>query len=245
MSTPGYYKVDHGALSVSGSTQTGGPLTAPPEYSVTRVMQQTPVGWMPMFWGDLESTERGLSARFWEATARHRKDFQSLGFIAVGFKKLTRILNPLHRDNGGVNYLDTTRSHFGQLIYNRTCVALPLDADKEQVTIVFTAVFERGNVSYTNNNSPFGSLPHHDVFRLSSDDVGLMYRKFAEHLKSRTEPPRRFPDDDSLRRWFDANQMEIFEDRVQRGIFIRMSDGEVETVRKKLPPPLPEGPDAA
>lgn len=245
MSTPGYYKVNHSALSVSGLAQLRGLLRVPLAYLATRVMQPTPVGWMPTLWADLEAAESDLSVRFWEATARHRQDLRNLGFAALCYKRLTRILNPQHRDNGGVNYLDKTRSHFGQLIYNRTHVAPPVDIDKEQVTIVFTAIFERGSVSYTNNKTPFESLPHHRVVRLPSDDVPLMYQQFVNHLKDSGKSPRHFPDDGSLRRWFDENQVEVFEDRVERNVFIKMSDAEVEIARRKLPPPLPKGPDAA
>jgi hypothetical protein len=240
MNTPGYYKVNYRAISLGGLARMRGLLRSPLAYLITRFKRPTATAWMPTLWTELECSKQDLSERFWTSTVRQRQAFASLGFSELGFKKLKRILNPLHRDNGGINYLDATRSHFGQLIYNRTHVPAPVEADKEQVTIAFAAVFQQGTLSYTNDKSPFDPLPQHEIVRHPSDDVGSLYHEFLERLKRRPEAPRRFPDVDSLRRWFDSNQLEVFEDRVQRGLFIKMSDAEVEVARRKLPPPLPE-----
>jgi hypothetical protein len=69
-----------------------------------------------------------------------------------------------------------------------------------------------------------------------------MYDKFQKRLSKCSETPRRFPDDDSLRQWFDSKQLRFFEEQVRRGVFVRMTDDEVEVARRKLPPPLPPQP---
>jgi hypothetical protein len=200
---------------------------------------------MPALWAELECARQELSERFWAATARHRQAFAKLGFSELGFKKVKRLLNPLYRDSGGVNYLDGSRSHFGQMIYQKTHVPAPVGTDREHITISFTAIYDQGILSCVNNRSPFDSLPHHEVVRHPSDDVEEVYREFLKLIKRRPKTPRRFADDDSLRRWFDANQQEVFQDRVRRGLFIKMTDAEIEVARRRLPPPLPKGGSAA
>ena len=100
-------------------------------------------------------------------------------------------------------------------------------------------------LSYTNSKSPLDRVPQHDVVTRTSDDVRALYLGFKQHLAQHAEQPRRFPDKDSLRCWFDSNQIEVFEYRVRNGLFIRMSDREVEAARRKMPPPLPGGSNAA
>jgi len=217
-----------------------GVLRAPLAYLITRCKRPTATAWMPQTWADLECREQELSERFFQAISPHREAFQRLGFTELGFKKLKRVLNPNHRDDGGINYLDNTRCHFGQLIYNRSHVPPPVSTEREQVVIAFTAVFERGTLSFTNNTkTPLGSVPHHDVVRILSCDEAVIYQRFVEHLKCYNEQPRCFPNLQSLQNWFDANATEVFEYRVRRGLFIRMSDDEVAAARRKLPPPLP------
>jgi hypothetical protein len=105
--------------------------------------------------------------------------------------------------------------------------------------IVFTAIFNNETLSCTNFKTPFDPLPNHKVIRTESHDVALIHENFAQQLKERTEKPRYFPDLQSLQTWFDSNGLEVFEDRVRRGWFIRMSDYEVMVARRKLPPPIP------
>jgi hypothetical protein len=162
-----------------------------------------------------------------------------LGFSELGFKKLGRILTPNYRDGGGINYLDASRCHFGQITYTKVHAPPPLDVDRESLVIAFTAVFEHGAMSCTNKTkTPYDSVPHHKVVRIPSKDVASIYQRFVELLKQRGEQPRRFPDLQSLKTWFDSNAREVFEDRVSRGLYILMSDDEVAAAQRKLPPPL-------
>jgi len=244
MNAPGYYKVNYRGLSLAEVARMRGPFRLPLTYLITRFKKPTPSAWMPTTWADLECEKPDLSERFWQATVRHRGEFARLGFTELGLKNLKRVLNPGHRDDGGINYLDASRCHFGQLIYNRAHVPAPVDVERETITISFTAVFEQGLLSYTNNKPSFDSLPQHEVVRIASNDVTSMYQSFLLRLTQLHEAPRRFLNDDSLRRWFDSNQLETFEARVRKGLFVRMSEDEVEAAKRKLPPPLPKGPNA-
>jgi hypothetical protein len=240
MYSPDYYKTSYRALSLRGVARMRGILSLPLVYLITRFKKPTPTAWMPQTWADLECGERELSERFFHATSLHRGAFKRLGFTELGFKKLKRVLNPNHRDGGGINYLDSSRCHYGQVIYNRLHVPPPVSTDREHVVIAFTAAFREGVLSYTNKaKTPFDSVPRHTVVRLQSDDTAALYQRFVEHLKQLNEPPRCFPDLPSLQAWFDSDAMEVFEYRVRQRLFIRMSDDEAAAALRKLPPPLP------
>lgn len=236
MTTPGYYKANPRAVSIRGLTRKWGLFGLPLTFLITRFMRSSPAGWMPSLWKDLECTKADLSDRFWQTTARQRQDFAALGFNDVGLKKAKEFFNPLIRDHGGINYLDPSRSYLGQLIYNRVSAPRSILGERENLSIAFTAAFGTQSLSYTNNKSPFDSLPQHEVVRVQSNDVRRIYQAFTEHLARRSELPQHFEDDASLRAWFDTNQIEVFEFRVRKGLFVKMTDAEVEAARRKLPP---------
>ncbi|HEV2328497.1 MAG TPA: hypothetical protein VGY56_06890 [Verrucomicrobiae bacterium] len=208
---PGYYKVSFRANP--------------------KLTKSIPIGWMPGTWAVLERAEQELSEFFQKAAAPYREKFKGLGFIEQGFKKLKGVLNPNHRDDGGINYLDGSRRHFGQLIYNRSFIQ---HAEREHVIIAFTAVFDSEIVSCTNRMAPSDDSPrNHKVLRIESNDVEFLYQKFVERLGLKTNQPHRFDDLSALQKWYDANQTEIFEDKVRRGLWVRMSNYEAEKVRRK------------
>lgn len=193
-----------------------------------------PFGWMPGLWADLECSEQELSEGFRSATATHREQFKALGFAEQGFKKLKQILNPNSRDRGGVNYLDASRCHFGQLIYSKALIPSQR-LEKVGVVIAFTAVFATEILSCTNNaNATFNNLPTHKVIRMQSNDVKLIYQRFLDELRKLPKQPRCFNDLNALRAWFDSNALDIFEDNVRRGIWVRMSDYEVEVAKRRM-----------
>jgi hypothetical protein len=210
---PGYYKVSSRAHP--------------------QLTESIPTGWMPNTWAELECPERELSEAFHKATASYREKFKQLGFIGQGFKKLTRVLNPNARDMGGINYLDGSRCHFGQIIYNRSQVPSQ-PSEKETVVIAFTAVFPSEVFSCTNHVDFLEPVPNTTVIRLKSDDAGYIHEQFITLLKQRTDTPRHFPDQPSIQAWFDSNMLTIFEYRVRRGAWVRMSDYEVEKARLQL-----------
>jgi hypothetical protein len=210
---PGYYKVSFRAHP--------------------KLTKSIPSAWMPASWSELECREQDLSEAFRKATAGYRETFQRLGFVEFGFKKLKGVLNPNSRDGGGINYLDSTRCHFGQIIYNRAYMP-SMHSEKENVVVAFTAVFPVEDFSCTNHVDFLEPVPNKNVIRLKSNDAAFIYEKFLEHLKGRTDSPRQFPDLQSLQAWFDSNTRATFEFRVRRGAWVRMSDYEVEKARKQI-----------
>ena len=226
-------------LVATSSADKSSPAPVPGYYkvsfrSVPGLKNSIPIGWAPGTWAELECRKDTLSDSFHKATNGHREKFKKLGFAEVGFKKLKDVLNPNHRDDGGVNFLDDSRRYYGQIIYNRTFFP-SLKKEKEKVIIAFTAVFQNAVFSCTNNLQKLVEpLPHHKVVRIESEDVELLYQKFIERLKEYPEPPREFADLPSLQSWYDSNQIGLFEDKVRKKLWIRMSDFEVEAARRKL-----------
>jgi hypothetical protein len=211
----------------------------PGYYKVTfranpKLKKSVPTVWMPSTWADLECPGEELSEAFHIATVTYRNKFKQLGFTERGFKKVKRSLVAGVRDNGGINYLDGNGCQYGQLIYNRVYVPSK-KAEVENVIIAFTTIIQNEVLSCTNNLSKIGDeLPNHTVIRMESDDVAFIHQQFVEHLQRRVNQPRCFSDLPALQAWFDANQLEIFEDKVRRGLWVRMNDHEVAAVRRKL-----------
>jgi hypothetical protein len=237
---PGYYKVTAQKLSFSGLVRMRGLLRAPLAYLITRFKRINTFAWAPSTWADLQCEAQTLSSRFHKITAFPRQEFKRLGFAELGFSKQKQNLNRTHLDDGGVHYLDSSRTHCGGLFYVKSHVPPPVSKDKEIVVISFVAVFSDGLLNCTNFQSPFDEPPQYEVVRVRSDDVETVYRCFLEHLGRRKETARGFPDDASFCHWFDANQREILDYRVRTGMFVKMSDIEVDAARLRLPPPLPK-----
>ena len=241
--TPGYYKTNYRALRLRELFRWYGWQRGFTVWLKTRSMRPTRSGWwMPGLWAVNECKQEDLSPDFWQATKPHRRDFEQLGFVACGYSKVTKTLNPRIRDPGGIFYLDPTRRHFGQLIYLRH-YRPSRRAEINEIVIAFTAVFEHRSLSCTNRRKSFDSPDAGEVIRLDSYDVPLIYRRFREELQRRPDSPRAFPDLESLRQWFDARQLKHFEDRVRRRLFIPMTNPEIAAARAALqsagPPPLP------
>jgi len=212
-------------------------------YLFSRFRKPRVYTWEPSLSADTECIKEELSARFWEATAGNRQEFRSLGFSERGFKKLRNNLNRSYRDDGCIDYVNRDQTHYGKLHYIRSHVS----ADRETLVISFSAVFPAGVVTHTNTNATalFEGLPEDVVVRHPSvHDATVIYDAFLKDLERRTEKPRRFDDEEAFRRWSDARQIEIFQMRVASGLFLKMTDDEVEAARRKLPPqalppPLP------
>jgi hypothetical protein len=62
----------------------------------------------------------------------------------------------------------------------------------------------------------------------------VIYEAFRQQLKEHGQQPRRFPDLQSLKDWFDSNALELLQHLVRQGVFISMSEKEVEAARSKL-----------
>jgi len=208
---PGYYKVS---------------FRAHPKLTTS-----IPIGWIPNAWAELACAESELSNAFRKAVAVHREKFTQLGFAELGFKRLTRVLNPNSRDTGGINFLGGSGRHFGQIIYNRSFFP-KVGSEVETVTIAFTAVFANETFSCTNHVEYLEPVPNQNVIRFKSDDAEFLHEQFVRHLSQHTDLPRQFVDLASVQAWFDANARETFEYRVRRGSWVRMSDYEVEKARR-------------
>ncbi len=214
------------------------PKTVPGYYKVSfrdesDLEKSIPIGWMPNLWADLECEEQCLSDQFRQMTAKYRLKFATLGFAEQGFKKVGRILNRNFRDTGGINYLDASRRYFGQLIYNRSYLP-SLQSEKESVIISITAVFATEAFSYTNQPDFLGPVPNHEVTRIPSDDVAVLFEQFEQRIRQRLDVPRHFPDLRSLQTWFDSTAWNVLEHRVRQGTWVRMSEFEVESARRKM-----------
>jgi hypothetical protein len=225
MYLPGYYRTNYRALRFRELIRMFGWFRLPFTYFKTRIMPPSNPVWMPGLWAENECEKEDLSGRFWQITDTYQQEFRRLGFKEVGFSKLTCHLNPTYPDNGGIRYLDESCCYFALLLYTR------VNADCELITVALTVAFERGTLSYTNSKNAFDPLPHQKVVRLSSASPEPMYQRLREATGRRAERPRHFPDLESLKKWFDEMQDAAFQERAQRRLFLRMSDGEAEAAR--------------
>lgn len=186
----------------------------------------------------------GLSPRFWEATLAQRSTFERLGFACCFYSRLKGNLNPSYLDEGAVTYLHPDRSSIGTLVYSRIQVTSPLHLLRETTVVGFTAAFATGSLSFTNSKKRINSLPGRQTVFVQSDDPGKIYERFVSRLRGLPHAPRVFTGCNEVRQWLDACRLESFEAGVARGLYVRMTDGEVEDARRKmhskLPPPVPK-----
>lgn len=212
---------------------------------MTRFKLPTPgVGvWFPSLWAGNECKQEELSEEFWLATKPHRKDFEELGFTQCRLAK-NKTLNPRIRESGVIGYLDSTRRYFGQMHYIK--VLRGGNRHVNEIHIRFTAMFETGSVTCTNNKKYFDTFEESDVTNVDSFDVKFIYQQFLQRIQRRNDAPRTFPDLESLRQWFDARQLRMFEEYVRRRLFLPMTDAEVAAAQERLrsgaPPVLPSTP---
>jgi hypothetical protein len=204
-----------------------------PAYLQTRFKHPDHGGWMPGLWADLECRQEDLSEYIWQATKPHRLDLEKLGFTVCRYLKPTKSLNPNLRDSGGISYLDSTRRFFAQVLYHRMFIPAA-GTIQNSLIITFTAVYENGTLSCTNNRKAFAPLEDSLVIRMNSYDVGQVYHEFQSQVQRRTGQPREFPTLESLRRWFDDKQVRTFEKRVRRRLFVPMSEQQVQAAKNRL-----------
>lgn len=233
MYTPGYYKTNYRALRFRELRRMHGLTRAFKSYWITRFMRPSAGFWMPGLWADTECKKEDLSDQFWQAAKPHCQDFERLGFTECRYSKITKTLNPWHRDSGGIIYLDPTRRSFGQFLYTRLYHPAT-GREINRILVAFTAAFQRGSLSCASNSPAFDSPDENEVIRIDSERVIDIYQEFQRRLQKRGETPRSFPDFDSLREWFDARQVRRFEEHVRRGLFTPMNDQEVAYAQAAL-----------
>lgn len=233
MPAPGYYKTSYRALRLREMVRWFGLKHGLRNYLKSRFATSSTGGsWMPGLWTSSECKAEDLSEEFRKATKPHRKNFEQAGFAQCRLAK-SKSLNPRLRDSGSVFYLDSTRRYFGQIIFLRQNYP-SLGRETNEIQIAVTAVFEDRSFTCTNAKKTFDPLPETEVLRLNSYDVNFIYRKFLEALQQHNQSPRQFTDLQSLRQWFDARQQKAFEERVRRGLFVRMTDQEVAAAKARL-----------
>src|SRR5262245_47355209 len=184
----GYYRSNYSALTVRELIRMGGLLRFPFDYFARRSMRPGYPVWMPGLWGEQECAEADLSERFWEAVRPYCEEWERLGFTRFGYSKIVRHLNPNYRDNGGISYLDRTRSHFGRLLYTRVYTPPPIDRDREDIVLVFSVVFENENWTSTNNSTFFDPPVGERVFRVFKADPRLIYERLVREISGKTVP---------------------------------------------------------
>jgi hypothetical protein len=192
--------------------------------------------WMPSSCTETDCRAEELSPGFWEATQSQREAFERLGFAPCLCSKLRRNLNPTYLDEGSITYLHSGQSHVGTLVYGKLHVPVPLNQIREIVAVGFTAVFETGSLSFTNSKDRFDPPPGRQTVLTHSGNPTAIYERFVAHLKNQSRPPRVFAGCDALREWLDECWLESFEARVARGLYVRMTDAEVERARQRMRP---------
>jgi hypothetical protein len=157
-----------------------------------------------------------------------------LGFTTCFHSKLTRNLNPMYLDEGGITYLHTAKAHVGTLVFARLKVPAPINAIRETTVVGMTAAFETGSLSFTNSRNRFDPLSGREAVLVKADDPAVIYDRFVSYLSRRPQPPRVFAGCDAVRQWLDECRLESFEARVARGLFVRMTDEEVAQARQMM-----------
>jgi hypothetical protein len=243
MPAPGYYKTNYRALRFSELLRMYGWLRAPWLYLVSRRMRPSSVTWFPGLWSETECRRVDLSDDFWRATESYRKGFGQLGFIEIGFQNHPKNLHRFVRDTGGIRYWNADHTCFGQLIYHR--IYHPNKrVEIIEVIIAFTAVFDDGTFfACTNTKKAFDALAENEVVRLNSNDPVFIHKQFQKHLQRQRRKPRAFADVETLRHWYDERQQKAFEIRVNRRLFLPMTEQEIAAARAKFEgkaqPPIP------
>jgi len=171
---PGYYKTNYRGLRFREFVRMYGLPQAFTGYLKSRFMRPAGGTWMPSLWADMECKQEDLSGFFVQATKPHRQDFERLGFTPCGFQKLGKVVDPAVRESCGITYLDSTRSHFGQLLYHRL-YSQSERREINQIVIAFTASFEDGRLSCTNHKQAFDTPKGNEVIRLPSYDVAFIH----------------------------------------------------------------------
>lgn len=233
MPAAGYYKTSHRALRLGEMVRRFGWWRGLKAYWKARSSATSTGGtWMPGSWAETECRSEDLSEEFRLATKPHQKSFEELGFNRVRFFKV-KSLHSTIRDSGGATYLDPTGCHVGTLHFMRVFRRAQGRLVNE-IVISFAAAFETGLLSCSNRKRLFDMVPPTERVYVNSYNAKIVYEKFLEVLRRHQDAPRRFPDVPSLRQWFDERQIKAFEERVQRGLFVPMSDEEVAAAKAKF-----------
>lgn len=236
MAEPGFYKSNYRALSIRELVRWRGVLKLPLAFILTRfVMRPTGGVWMPSLSADLECTIEELPPQFLARTESQRTAIESLGFVPCFYAKLRRNINARMLETGSVTYLHSGGSYMGIIISGTVQTPPPVNRIKEYVHVVFTAVIDDKVESFSNATQRFDlSVEGRSTF-VNSNDVGVIYQRFVHCIASRRPATRVFTGCEDLREWLDEMRLKGFEAKVKRGLFVRMTDAEVEQARLRMP----------
>jgi len=240
---PGFYKVNPKAISIKELIRRHGIWRFPILYFLTRFRRIESAGhWMPQLWADLECDRQALSEQFWQRTTKQREAIEKLGFVSCGFSRLKNelSLNRLNVDNGKVTYIHKNNIHISLVLYHKTRIPEPVNKEKEEIVVAFSAAFPIGSLSCSNARGGFEPNPDEQVTRNYTDDVFALYETFLNALKQKSAQPLTFSTPEQMRQLFDERLIKRFENRVKRGLFVKMTDEEIAEARRKIPPPLPK-----
>jgi hypothetical protein len=247
MPTPGYYKTNTRAANIRELIRMRGLLQLPLTFIFTKfVVRPTGGVWMPSLCAETDCAADELTPEFWRATERHRAVFERLGFKLCFHSKLKRNLIASSLDNGAATYLHSNQSHVATLVYAKHQLPPPLNKIREHVTVAFIVAYENNSVAFTGTKAHFDPIPGHKTVLVKNSDPSVVHDRFLSHVQRKPEAPRTFNDCNALRAWTDENRIKSFEARVARGLFVRMTDEEVEQAQRKMsrvkPPPLTSTP---
>jgi len=192
---------------------------------------------MPHLSADRACPKEKLSDRFWHATEWERKVFTRLGFGECLFSKIERHVNPMYLDTGGITYLHRDRWQIGFLNYVKLRVPSPVNQVRENITISFAAAFHTGSLTVTNEKRYYDPPPGREKMLVQSRDPAVIHQKFEGELQKRGLTPRVFSDSTAALQWIDERSLEAFEDHVTRGLYVKMSDEEVEQAQRAMQEP--------
>ncbi len=210
-------------------------LRLPIAYCQSRfVMRPGNPVWMPQRQCDLACQREELSARCREMLTPVQQKLTAAGFTLVQHNKLTHHLSPMFRDSGAILAVHANRAYVATSIYTKHYHTRPVVHEKEWILLTLSAVYPNGSFTVYNNksyfNPPSGSIARY----ILTEDFDVIYPFFLRLVQQQKETPLTFSDNDALLQRVDARHMRQFERHVARGLYVRMTDEEVEQARAKL-----------
>jgi hypothetical protein len=235
MPTPGYYKTNTSAATIGEMVRMRGVFALPLTFVLMKFIMRPKGGvWMPSVCAETDCKPDELSPRLWQATEQQRNAFERLGFSPCFYSRLVRNLDPMYLDQGSITYLHSGRFHLGTLVYARLQLRAPVNQVREVVVTGITAAFRRGCVSFTNSKARFDPLPGRIAVFVKSGDPAAIYQRFLSHLSRQSQTPRLFSGCDAVREWLDECRLDSFKAGVERGLYLRLTEDEVEQARSKM-----------
>jgi len=160
-------------------------------------------------------------------------DLKQIGFDQFWFYTLKNSL--IGGRSCGVQALHSSRKTVGKIIYV---------SYKERQSFLFAFISElnRGEILATTNHRPqFNTPPGYVVFRCVGANATQTVQFHQNKLEEREEdnPPKMIANLDQVVALDDKTSRMSFEDKTSRGVWVEMTDSEVEMLRAKFSPAQP------